>query len=379
MADFSLTTVFVVPSSITSLASDGSTQDLTAGQLGIFNPDYHVDNTPGDRAYFYIAQGRENNYLQGSKRSDKIKGCLGKNGSNKPCNSNVTEWYKVTGCPTPINQIVDIDNWDVKCGDVITITLRAFSSYLSTLYFNGLTRSVTVVAPCCDCGDDPCDQITDLSALIDLMVAQFEAGGPGINPDNLLLTNFFTFENVGGTTLRITGKALTAYGQPCDISANPHEYDRLWFRSFVYAGPATTADFIVDDNCNTVADSTIVQTSNYASGTYAEIYQLEKNYYSYQAGYLKHLFKMAGYNQNFESFAEPGINYTTYYIKFNELDRSAYNWGDYVPEDAMVIIAVQTASAMATALENALEDALGTVADKNVCITTTSTTTAGVG
>ena len=308
MADFSLTTVFVVPTSYTALAASGSTQDLQTGQLGIFDPNYAVDNTPGDKAYFYIAQGRENNYLQGSKRSDKISGgSLALNGNAQtvyPKQGNVTEWYKVTGCPTPINQIVDIDNWDVKCGDVITITLRAFSSYLSTLYFNGLTRSITVVAPCCDCGDDPCDQIADLSALIDLMVAQFEAGGPGINPDNLLLTNFFTFENVGGTTLRITGKALTKYGQPCDISASPFEYDRLWFRSFVYAGPATTADFIVDDNCNTVADSTIVQTSNYASGTYAEIYQLEKNYYSYQAGYLKHLFKMAGYNQNFESFAE---------------------------------------------------------------------------
>ena len=39
----------------------------------------------------------------------------------------------------------------------------------------------------------------------------------------------------------------------------------------------------------------------------------------------------------------------------------------------MVIIAVETGSAMATALENALEDALGTVADKNVCVTTTTT------
>jgi hypothetical protein len=32
-----------------------------------------------------------------------------------------------------------------------------------------------------------------------------------------------------------------------------------------------------------------------------EIAQLEKNYYSYQAWHLKHLYRMVGYNQNFDS------------------------------------------------------------------------------
>src|SRR5512133_1042204 len=116
MADFSLTTVFVVPSTQTALPSSGSTQDLTAGQLGIFDNTYATDATPGGAPYFYIAQGRENTYLQGSKRSDKIKGCS----TSSPCNSNVTEWYKVTGCPTPVNQITDIDAWNVKCGEIVT-------------------------------------------------------------------------------------------------------------------------------------------------------------------------------------------------------------------------------------------------------------------
>jgi len=400
MADFSLTTVFVVPSSFTALASTGSTQNLTPGQLGIFDPNYAVDNTPADKAYFYIAQGRTNNYLEGSKRSDKIKGAgiplTGNAQTVYPNHSNVTEWYKVTGCPQSTNQIVEIDDWHAKCGDVITITLRAHSSYIDTLYFNGLTRSVTVVAPCCDCGDDPCDDV-DVDALIDNAMEQLtgyhvssgvinwasplsEYGPTGINPDHIMLNTFFTFSKSGSgasAKLVITGKALTSYGIPCDIAAFPFEYDRMWFRTFVYAGPATTADFIVSDACNIVATSTITQTSNYPSGTYAEILQLEKNYYSYQVGFLKHLYRMMGYNQNFESFAEPGVNYTTYYIKFNELDRSAYNWGAYEHEDSMVIIAVETGSTLQGVLETALEDALGTVADKNTCITTTSTTTAG--
>jgi len=373
MADFSLTTVFVAPVGQTALPTTGSTQDLTVGQIGIFDNTYAVDNTPGDKPYFYIAQGRDNTYLQGSKRSDKIKGCASAN-----CTSNVTEWYKVTGCPTPVNQITDTDEWNVKCGDIVTLTIRAHSSYIDSLYFNGLTRSVTVQAPCCDCDGDPCVNV-DVDDLIDAFIAKLSEHAPGINPDNIFLTTFFDFERVGSgvnAILRITGKALTSYGQPCDVAAFPHEYDRMWFRVFVYSGPATTADFIVNDSCNIVAESTIVQTSNYATGTYAEILQLEKNYYSYQAGYLKHLFRMAGYNGNFESYATAGTTYDTFYIKFNNIDKSADNWGDHVPMDSMVIIAVLSGGALSTALEAALENGLGSVTADNVCITTTTTTTA---
>ena len=74
MADFSLTTLFVVPVGQTALPSSGSTQDLTAGQVGIFKNDYSVATAANIAAapYFYITQGRENTYLQHSKRSDKI-------------------------------------------------------------------------------------------------------------------------------------------------------------------------------------------------------------------------------------------------------------------------------------------------------------------
>ena len=375
MADFSLTTVFVVPVGQTSVPSSGSisTQDLTAGQVGIFGSNY-VAVDSGDitnSKYFYIAQGRQNTYLQGSKRSDKISGCP--NGSS--CKSNVTEWYAVRGCSTPATQITDVDGWDVKCGDVVTLTLRAHSSYIDTLYFNGFTRSVTVQAPCCDCGGDPCDTV-DTSALIDQFIAKLTAQAPGINPDNISFNTFYTFENVGGTILRISGKPLTKYGQPCDVMAFPFEYDRMWFRTFVYSGPATTADFIVADNCNIVATPVITQRSSYATGTSEEIIQLEKNFYSYQAGYLKHLYRMAGYNENFESYVSNGETYDTYYIKFNEYDRSAYVWGDYIHEDSTVILAVpQGGGGLSGDFYNILSAALGEVEFDNDCITTTTTTT----
>ena len=371
MADFSLTTLFVVPVGNT-LPSSGSTQDLTAGQFGIFRSDYSVANAGNIAAkpYFYLAQGRTNTYLQGSKRSDKIAGCI--DGS---CKSNVTEWYKVSGCPLPATQVTDVSGWNVQCGDIVTLTLRAHSSYLDTLYFNGFTRSVTVQAPCCDCGGDPCANV-DVPALIDQFIYQLTLQAPGNNPDNINFNDFYQFQRIGNdqnAILRISGKPLTKYGQPCDVAAFPWEYDRMWFRTFVYSGPATTADFIVADACNIVADAQVIQRASYPSGTSDEIKQLEKNFYSYQAGYLKHLYRMAGYNENFESWVSDGTTYDTFYIKFNEYDKSAYSWGDYIKEDSMVIIAAP--QALSAAIQAVLEAGLGAVADDNACVSTTSTTT----
>jgi hypothetical protein len=372
MADFSLTTLFVVPVGNT-LPSSGSTQNLTAGQVGIFLNDYSVA-TAGNIAaapYFYVAQGRVNTYLQGSKRSDKIAGCP----SGNSCKTNVTEWYKSLGCPTPVNQVTDVVDFTVKPGEIVTLTLRGFSSYLNTLYFNGFTRSVTVNAPCLGCGDDPCTDV-DVPALIDDLIYHLELDAPGNNPDNITLNQFYQFQRIGNDSsalLRITGKPLTAYGQPCDVAAFPFEYDRFYFRTFIFSGPATTADFIVDDPCNRVAQPIITQRSNYAVGTSAEVQQLEKNFYSYQAGYLKHLYRMNGYNENFESWVTDGQIYDLYYIKFNEYDKSAYQWGDYIMEDSMVIIAVP--ENQTSAIEAILVAGLGAVAGDTACITTTSTTT----
>ena len=366
MADFSLTTLFVVPVGNT-LPVAGSTQDLTAGQFGVFTNTYTIANA-GNIAtipYFYLAQGRTNTYLQGSKRSDKI------------ASSQVTEWYAVTGSPVAANQVTEIIDFNVTAGTVVTLTLRAHSSYIDTLYFNGFTRSVTVNAPCLECGGDPCAEV-DVPELIDRLIYQLELQAPGNNPDNISFNTFYQFQRIGNDAsakLVISGKPLTQYGQPCDVAAFPWEYDRMYFRTFIYPGPATTADFIVADNCNIIANPVITQRASYVAGTSSEIQQLEKNYYSYQAGYLKHLYRMVGYNENFESWVTDGTTYDTYYIKFNNYDRSLYKWGDYIYEDSMVIIAAP--QALSGAIETLLAVALGTPVDQSPCpiVSTTSTTT----
>ncbi len=379
MSDFSLTTLFVVPVGQTALPSAGSTQDLTAGQVGFYQSNYAVATAANVAAtkYFYVAQGRANTYLQGSKRSDKIASAVG-----NPSVSNIIEYYKVRACPTPLVQITKIGDWHVQCGEDVTVTLRAHSSYLDTLYFNGWTRSVTVAAPCCDCdGGDACTDV-DVPNLIDSIIAEFNRQAPGTNPDNITFSDFYSFRRDGNdatATLVISGKPLTKYGVPCDVAAFPFEYDRMWFRAFAYAGPATTADFIVNDSCDQVATTTIIQRSSFASGTSDEIAQLERNFYSYQAGYLKALYRMAGYNQNYESYVAAGSVYDTYYIKFNEFGKGNYNWGDYIKEDSTVIIAAVSGSAISTAINTFLNAAVGTAAFDNDCETTTSTTTLAPG
>jgi len=367
MADFSLTTLFVVPVGNT-IPSSGSTQNLTAGQVGIYLNTYAVATASNIAAapYFYVAQGRTNTYLQGSKRSDKISA------------SNVTEWYQVTGNPVAANQVTEVSNFSVKPGEVVTLTLRAFSSYINTLYFNGFTRSVTVNAPCLACGEDPCTDV-DVPALIDDLIYHLRLAAPGNNPDNISFNTFYQFQRIGNdqnAKLVITGKPLTQYGQPCDIAAFPWEYDRMWFRTFIFSGPATTADFIVADPCNNVADVTVKQRATYVSGTSNEIKQLEKNFYSYQAGYLKHLYRMNGYNENFESWVSDGTTYDTLYIKFNEYDKSAYQWGDYIHEDSTVILAIPSGDTQD--FLDILEPALGTVTDDSGPITSTTSTTTTV-
>ena len=74
---------------------------------------------------------------------------------------------------------------------------------------------------------------------------------------------------------------------------------------------------------------------------------------------------MAGYNENFESFVEDGVTYNSYYIKFNEYDKSAYQWGDYIYQDSMVIIAVPTGT-----LTDEVEATMDAVVDNVLAIQT---------
>lgn len=351
--DFSLTTLFVVPTG-NSLPTSGSTQDLTVGQFGIFGDNY-VAATAGTIAtepYVYLAQ---NEGLAGlpTKRSDKIA-------SNK-----IIEWYKVTAESDILNQVTEVSAFKIQCGEQISLTLRAHSNYIDSAFYNGLTRSVTVQAPCCDCGADPCTDL-DPQALVDQMIAKAK--------QDTYLNKFFTFQRIGSgvnSILRITGNPLDVYGNPCDVAAYPHEFDRMWFRAFIYPGAETTQDFLTEDLCDKAGTVTVTQRASYLRGTSDEIKQLEKNFYSYQAAY-KHLFRNPGWNGQFVSRVTDGTFYDTYVIKFREHDTQT-TWAHKVDEDATVIIAFPTTAG--SGFETVMTAYLGAPVDHSAANRTTTTTT----
>lgn len=356
--DFSLTTLMVSTSQ--AVATTGSTQNLTAGQVGIFLPDYTVANA-GNIAgakYVIIAQGRiEQAPGLSTKRSDKIAA------------SKVIDWYKVTAVSSVPTQIQTINAWNLECSEQITFSFVLHSSYIDTGFFNGLTKSFTINTPCCNCGDNPCADITGvaLQNFVDAAAAKGNA-----DPQ---LSQFLTFSRFGTGTasqLYITEKPLTVYGNPCDFEAYPWEYDRLWFRAFVIKGPVTTQDFIVSDACDVVGASIVVQRSDYPSGSSAEIQQLEKNLWSYQINQFKHQYKYNSWNQLFTSYVTPGTFYDTYYIKFYPFDDVDAVWSPGVVQDATVILAFPTG---ATAFQTIMTAYLGAPTDVSGTNPTTTTTT----
>ena len=359
--DFSLTTLFVAQSG--TLASSGSTQNLTAAQIGVFLPDYTIA-TGGNIAaakYIYIAQGRiEQIPGLGSKRSDKIA-------ANK-----VIEWYKVNAVSSVPTQIQAIGNWNLECSEQITFSFVLHSSYIDTGFFNGLTRSFTVGTPCCECGANPCADVTGTA------LQNFVDEAAALGNADPMLSQFLTFSRFGtgsSSQLYVTEKPLTVYGNACDFEAYPWEYDRLWFRAFVIKGPATTQDFIVSDACDIVATSTVVQRSDYPSGSAAEIIQLEKNLWSYQVNQFKHLYKYASWNQAYVSYVNAAY-YDTYYIKYYPYDEYLNTWNPGVPQDSTVIIAFPTGTGgtFETLLEVYLGDAVDYSGTNPTTTTTTSTT-----
>lgn len=364
MSEYSLTTLFVVPPSNT-LPTSGGTEAQAAGVFSVRKDEARTIATNGNistAAFIQFFQGRNATLNIGSKPSDKIKA------------SKVKKWYKVTGSATAANEIWQISNFTAKCGEDVTLTLRAHSSYLDTISYNGLTRSVTVKAPCCECGEDPCTDV-DNETLIDLLIAKISQVAAVQNGTaSLTLSTFFTFTKIGtggSATLLVESKPLTVYAQPCDISANPYEFDRIWFRVWVSNGPATTVDFEVYDGCDITATTTLLQRSSFPHLTSTEVAQMEIDYYSYQAPF-KHLFTTSGYNPYFESYVVAGTVYDQYVIQYDEYSQND-SWTANQKEDEKVIIMIPQGET--STIETMLVTYLGAITNESATAITTTTTT----
>jgi hypothetical protein len=361
--DFSLTTLYVVPVG-NSLPTTGSTEDLTNGQFGVFKNRSRDAATAANIAassFIQFGQGRPDAYL-GTKVSDYIK------------SSKVKKWYVVYGNATAANEIWQFSNFTAKCDQDVTLTLRGHSQYLDTISFNGFTRSVTIKTPCCDCGESPCTEVAN-ETLIDLFlekIAQEEAVQN--TPNKLTISTFWRFSKQGtgaNAILVVESKPITRYGKFCDVALNPFEYDRIYFRGWVYNNPDTTVDFMVYDRCEQAATATLVQRSSYPRGTSDQVYQAQVDYHSYQATF-KHLFRLSQYNQQFEDWVTDGQVYDQLVLQFDEMDQDD-SFTANLKQDERVIIYVPTS--LTAGLLTVLDPYLGAPTDESGAAITTTTST----
>lgn len=365
--DFSLTELFVVPTS-NSLPTSGSTYNLAPGQVGIFNPDYTPANagTIANQPYIIIAQGRQEPSLP-TLTSDRI------------AKSKVKLFTKVTGNGTFQPEIWTISNFTIQCNKPVTVTINVHSFYLDTAFFNGLTRSFTVVAPCCQCGQDPCVDV-DNEAMVDLLIAKFNEDF-SYNRQMVNLNRFFTFTKVGtgaSAYIQIQSKPLDRYGNECDLAANPYMFDRIWSRVFVYEGTDTTSDFLVYDRCNPAATTTLVQSSTFPTLVSDEVAQLEKDFYRYKVDRFYFLKRFPDYNPLFESYVSSGTVYNQYMIQFDPYDTTYLDYAHVSHQDERVLIYVPQAldaqiSSLLTAYLGTPQDVSGFYATSTSTTTTTTT------
>lgn len=362
--DFSLTTLYVLGSN--TLPTTGSTANLTAGQFGIFKPDYSPATAINVAAqpYIILAQGRQQNYPGvGTKKSDKIY------------KANVTEWYKITANSTILPQIVTFSAFDnTVCGQDVTISLRLKSFYIDTGYFNGKTQSYTLTTPCCNCGDDPCATLSDAAIveLIDDFIDKInDTNINGNNPLGPTTTNAnsistYVTASRGGTTdartLIVTGKTLAAEPTTPDPTVFPYQYDRLYFWGFAYKGPATSQDYNVWDSCDPFATVTTTQTSTYINGDSKQAKQLEKNFWSNNTAQIaKRLWSNVNFNGAYTSEVVDGTFYDFYYLKY--ANPRKLPWVASVAQDESVIILNPTTTNAGTIA--VLTNFLGTPIDES--------------
>lgn len=364
MSDFSLTTLFILPASNT-LPTTGSTANLTANQFGVFKPDYTPATavTVVDQPYILLAQGR-NVTLPGvgTKKSDKIYA------------DSILKWEKVTAFSTAANQITDVSDFTAKCGEDVTISIRLKSFYVDTGYYNGLTKSFTITTPCCDCGDDPCEDV-DAEALVDQFVELINAEAGTRNANNV--ADYVIAERIGsgsGSKLRINGRVLATEPTSADPTAYPLNYDRLYFWVFAYKGPETSQDYAVADTCDPFATVETVQESTYPRGTSKEVTQLEKWYWSYNtAPIAKRLWPNVNFNGAYTTQVVDGTYYDFYLLKFKDPSNNQ-SWNPIsINQDETVLICNPTGQNAGTIA--VLTAYLGLPVDETGPTTTTTTTT----
>jgi hypothetical protein len=79
--------------------------------------------------------------------------------------------------------------------------------------------------------------------------------------------------------IKVTGKAVDAFGNACVPDAVPYVFNLVKFQAKVHRGPFTTMDFDVEDFANPWSVTT-VQTIQYPIGTVSAMAEMERNFFT---------------------------------------------------------------------------------------------------
>jgi len=331
--DFSLTTVYVLPIGGT-LATSGDSSALTAGQLGMFKADLSAPAVAADQRIRF-AMGRFPKELTTlSKKSDIID------------KNRIIDYYTVPAIPSGVTKQVTINGFNVHCGEQVSVTIRAFSDALSSVYSNGWTESFMALAPCCDCDSDPCDTV-DAQALVDDLVAQINAS------DIKDYVGAARTGSAGTSALVLTAKippALNANDN--NIAYNQYTLDYVDLFAYVYKGAFTSMDDLIYDRCDVAGTVTYNREVVLARGSGKEVQLIEWQHSSYQNANFKQHYNNDFFDINFVTNAVPSAFYTEFVIKFRPLEGNA-TWGPHSEYDETVRIfaSVDDADDIKTALD----------------------------
>lgn len=342
--DFSLTSVFVIPKDL-PLATVNGTQNLAEGEVGVFLNDAArtIALAADVNKSFFVAQGRTaDEETDKTKKSDFIEA------------KRLKEYYKVPAKTTSAQQVSNIRDWKVKCGDNLSLTLRAQSRLINTTYYNGLTETFNVLAPCCDCGADPCADVTveDITALVTEFAAKINASRfneyvvatvTGVNSDVLTLT--------GKPIVNATTKSNNPY-------ATNYEVDVVTFGAWAYYGAPTTMDSILDGRCRILATTTVATEPTTVRGTSGEVKTIERQHYAYQTPGFKSIFPDADLNPYFTTHVTDGQYYDEYVVEFYS-PRNPFTFDMAITTDARIRIFAVAGSAESTAIDTLLKGLLG--------------------
>lgn len=352
--DHSITTLFVVPDANT-LPTTGSTENLTAGQFGIFKDKLRAAATAaniGTAEYIQIAQGRPGTGL-GTKLSDRIKV------------SKLKRFTKIAGSSATQNPIIEITNFSANKGDDLIVSWRVFTPLLEARHPNGLTQSVVVPGDCVTCGDAPCTTVAN-EPIIDAVMAQYNLilSKQSTAGNAVRLDSYVTLAKSGtGSTAKIviTAKSpeeIAVYAP--DVATRNIDKVRVVLKAWAYKAPETTADFYDPNDCNQVATVTTTQEGTFKRLTSEEIKQMEVDFHSFQATH-KHVYRDGRFNDQFKSYVKDGAVYDLYFIQFDELTPDTDNFSAKFTLDETAVIAV--IQGQGATIETILTTYLGAVKD----------------